>query len=147
MNEQFLLGARNQAFTTEYVGGIETVKSLQMEPQLSARYSDYLAEYLRSGFSVRQIGNTYNTISNGLEQMMTLLILIIGAYTVMTNTDFTIGMLIAFQMYASKVSQPMQRVLLGLQPLTPEGGKNLFEATTAYLLRVQAGIQCFASIR
>ncbi|EFK97813.1 toxin secretion ABC transporter ATP-binding protein, partial [sediment metagenome] len=113
MNEQFLLGARNQAFTTEYVGGIETVKSLQMEPQLSARYSDYLAEYLRSGFSVRQIGNTYNTISNGLEQMMTLLILIIGAYTVMTNTDFTIGMLIAFQMYASKVSQPMLR-LVGL---------------------------------
>ncbi len=47
LNEQFMLGARNQAFTTEYVGGLETVKSLQMEPQLNARYSDYLAEYLR----------------------------------------------------------------------------------------------------
>ena len=113
MNEQFMLGARNQAFTIEYVSGIETVKSLQMEPQLSARYSDYLAEYLRSGFSVRQIGNTYNTISNALEQMMTLLILIFGAYTVMTTPEFTIGMLIAFQMYASKVSQPMLR-LVGL---------------------------------
>ena len=113
MNEQFMLGARNQAFTTEYVGGLETVKSLQMEPQLNARYSDYLAEYLRSGFSVRQIGNTYNVISNGLEQMMTLLILIVGAYTVMNNSDFSIGMLIAFQMYASKVSQPMLR-LVGL---------------------------------
>src|SRR5512143_2426935 len=54
LNEQFLLGARNQAFTTEYVAGLETVKSLQMEPQLNARYSDYLAEYLRTGFSVRQ---------------------------------------------------------------------------------------------
>ena len=40
LNEQFLLGARNQAFTTEYVAGLETVKSLQMEPQLKARYSD-----------------------------------------------------------------------------------------------------------
>ncbi len=114
MNEQFMLGARNQAFTTEYVGGIETVKSLQMEPQLSARYSDYLAEYLRSGFTVRQIGNTYNVVSNGLEQLMTLLILVIGAYTVMNNQpSFTIGMLIAFQMYSSKVSQPMLR-LVGL---------------------------------
>ncbi|OIR13934.1 toxin RTX-I translocation ATP-binding protein [mine drainage metagenome] len=113
MNEQFLLGARNQAFTTEYVGGMETVKSLQMEPQLNARYSDYLAEYLRSGFGVRQIGNTYNVVSNGLEQMMTLLILVVGAYTVMNSSDFTIGMLIAFQMYASKVSQPMLR-LVGL---------------------------------
>ncbi|OIQ99416.1 toxin RTX-I translocation ATP-binding protein [mine drainage metagenome] len=113
LNEQFMLGARNQAFTTEYVGGLETVKSLQMEPQLNARYSDYLAEYLRSGFGVRQIGNTYNVVSNGLEQMMTLLILVVGAYTVMNNSDFTIGMLIAFQMYASKVSQPMLR-LVGL---------------------------------
>ncbi len=84
-----------------------------MEPQLNARYSDYLAEYLRSGFSVRQIGNTYNTVSNGLEQMMTLLILVVGAWTVMTTNDFTIGMLIAFQMYSSKVSQPMLR-LVGL---------------------------------
>lgn len=125
MNEQFLLGARNQAFTTEYVAGIETVKSLQMEPQLNARYSDYLAEYLRSGFTVRQIGNTYNTASNALEQLMTLLILIVGAYTVMNSsatsgqagsgsgTVFTIGMLVAFQMYASRVSQPMLR-LVGL---------------------------------
>jgi subfamily B ATP-binding cassette protein HlyB/CyaB len=96
-----------------FVSGLETVKSLQMEPQLYARYSDYLAEYLRSGFGVRQIGNTYNVISNGLEQMMTLLILVVGAYTVMTTNDFTIGMLIAFQMYSSKVSQPMLR-LVGL---------------------------------
>ncbi|MEO6975596.1 MAG: hypothetical protein ABI144_06925, partial [Gallionella sp.] len=59
-----------------------------------ARYSDYLAEYLNSGFKVRQIGNTYNAVSN--------------------------------QMFASRVSQPMLRVLLGLQPLT----------TTAYPLRV-----------
>ena len=113
LNEQFLLGARNQAFTTEYVAGLETVKSLQMEPQLNARYSDYLAEYLRSGFSVRQIGNTYNVVSNGMEQMMTLLILVLGAYIVMNNTNFTVGMLIAFQMFASRLSQPMLR-LVGL---------------------------------
>ncbi len=113
LNEQFLLGARNQAFTTEYIAGLETVKSLQMEPQLNARYSNYLAEYLRSGFSVRQIGNTYNVFANSMEQMMTLLILVLGAYTVMNSTDFTIGMLVAFQMFASRLSQPMLR-LVGL---------------------------------
>lgn len=113
LNEQFLLGARNQAFTTEYVSGLETVKSLQMEPQLNARYSDYLADYLRSGFQVRQIGNTYNVIANGLEQLMTMLILVVGAWTVMRNPDFSIGMLVAFQMFAGRVSQPMLR-LVGL---------------------------------
>ncbi len=113
LNEQFLIGARNQAFVTEYVAGLETVKSLQMEPQLKARYSDYLAEYLRSGFEVRQIGNTYNVLANGLEQLMTMLVLVVGAYIVMSGSDFTIGMLVAFQMFSGRVSQPMLR-LVGL---------------------------------
>lgn len=111
MNEQFLLGARNQAFATEYVSGIETVKSLQMEPQVNARYADYLAEYLRSGFEVRQIGNTYNVAANSIEQLMTLLILVVGAYLVMNGSDFTIGMLVAFQMFAGRLSQPMLRIV------------------------------------
>lgn len=113
LNEQFLLGARNQAFTTEYIAGIETVKSLQMEPQLKARYGDYLADYLRSGFAVRQIGNSYNVAANGLEQLMTLMILVLGAWQVMHSADFTVGMLVAFQMFASRLSQPMLR-LVGL---------------------------------
>ena len=114
LNEQFLLGARNQAFATEYIAGLETVKSLQMEPQVQARYNHYLAEYLRSGFSVRQIANTYNVLANGLEQTMGLLILVVRAtFLVMNGDAFTIGMLVAFQMFASRVSQPMLR-LVGL---------------------------------
>ena len=106
LNDQFLIGARNQAFVTEYVAGMETVKSLQMEPQLRSRYGDFLAQYLACGFSVRQIANTYNVFANGIEQLMALLILTVGAYQVMNGTDFTIGMLVAFQMFAAHVSQP-----------------------------------------
>jgi ATP-binding cassette, subfamily B, bacterial HlyB/CyaB len=113
LNEQFLLGARNQAFATEYIAGLETVKSLQMEPQVKVRYNDYLAEYLRSGFSVRQIANTYNVLANGLEQTLGLLILVMGATFVMSGGAFTIGMLVAFQMFTSRVSQPLLR-LVGL---------------------------------
>jgi subfamily B ATP-binding cassette protein HlyB/CyaB len=113
LQEQFQLGARNQAFLTEYVVGLETVKSLQMEPQLNSKYSGYLASYLQAGFATRQLGNTYNTTSNLLEQLMTLLILGIGAYTVMHSTTFTIGMLVAFQMFSGRLSQPMLR-LVGL---------------------------------
>ena len=113
LNEQFLLGARNQAFATEYIAGLETVKSLQMEPQVKVRYNDYLAEYLRSGFAVRQIANTYNVLANGLEQTLGLLILVVGATFVMSGDAFTIGMLVAFQMFTSRVSQPLLR-LVGL---------------------------------
>ena len=81
-----------------------------MEPQLSARYGDYLADYLQAGFPMKQIANTYNVVANGVEQLMSLLILVFGAYTVMHDSTFTIGMLIAFQMFAGWVSQPMVRM-------------------------------------
>jgi subfamily B ATP-binding cassette protein HlyB/CyaB len=110
LNRQFLLGARSQAFVTEYVAGIETVKSLQMEPHLESRYDDYLAAYLTASFSTRQLSNTYNVAANALEQAMTLAILCVGALLVMRNDGFTIGMLVAFQMLATRVSQPMLRL-------------------------------------
>ncbi|OGA03228.1 MAG: ABC transporter [Betaproteobacteria bacterium RIFCSPLOWO2_02_FULL_62_17] len=110
LNRQFLLGARNQAFLTEYLSGMETVKSLQMEPRLESRYEDYLAAYLAAGFSTRALSNTYNTVANALEQAMTLLILCVGALMVMRNDGFTVGMLVAFQMFAGRMSQPMLRL-------------------------------------
>ncbi|MDP2880433.1 MAG: peptidase domain-containing ABC transporter [Azonexus sp.] len=113
LNHQFMLGARNQSFLTEYVAGMATVKSLQMEADLDRKYGDYLAQYLAAGFSTKQVGNTYNVFSNGLEQVMTLAILIVGALLVMQNDGFTVGMLVAFQMFAGRMSQPLLR-LVGL---------------------------------
>jgi len=113
LNRQFVLGARNQSFVTEYVGGIATVKSLQMEAYLEKRYGDYLASYLGAGFSTQRVSNTYNVAANGLEQAMTLSILIVGATLVMRSDGFTVGMLVAFQMFTSRMSQPLLR-LVGL---------------------------------
>ena len=111
LNRQFLLGARNQSFLTEYVSGIATVKSLQMEPHLEQKYGGYLADYLAAGFTTRQVSNTYNVLANGLEQAMTLSILVVGALLVMQNDGFTVGMLVAFQMFAGRMSQPMLRIV------------------------------------
>lgn len=111
LNQQFLLGARNQAFLTEYVSGMETVKSLQMEPQLNKKFGEYLAAYLAAGFSTRQIANTANTVANMLEQTITLTVLCVGAWIVMNTTNMTIGMLVAFQMFAGRLSGPMLRMV------------------------------------
>ncbi len=111
LNQQFLLGARNQAFLTEYVSGMDTVKSLQMEPQLKSRFGDYLASYLAASFKTRQLANSYNVAANTLEQFLTLGILCVGAWMVMNNQGMTIGMLVAFQMFASRLSGPMLRMV------------------------------------
>lgn len=113
LNCQFMLGARNQAFLTEYLSGMATVKSLQMEADIDRKYDDLLAQYLVAGFRTKHVGNTYNVVANGIEQVMTLSILVVGALLVMRNDGFTVGMLVAFQMFASRMSQPMLR-LVGL---------------------------------
>jgi subfamily B ATP-binding cassette protein HlyB/CyaB len=110
LNRQFMLGARNQAFMTEYIAGVETVKTLQFEPVLERRFGDYLASYLAAGFTTRQLANSYNVVANSLEQLMTIAVLLVGALLVMKNDGFTIGMLVAFQMFAARMAQPMMRI-------------------------------------
>jgi subfamily B ATP-binding cassette protein HlyB/CyaB len=113
LNEQFLLGARNQAFVTEHLAAMETVKSLQLEWRLEQRYGDYLAAYLAAAFRTRAVANGYHVIAGALEQFMMLGILCVGAWLVMSNAGMTIGMLVAFQMFAGRLSQPLLR-LVGL---------------------------------
>ena len=113
LNHQFMLGARNQAFLTEYVSGMETVKSLQMEPQLKQTFGNYLSAYLNASFDSRKLSITYNTAANTLDQLQTLAILCVGAWLVMHNSNFTIGMLVAFQMFSGRLSGPVLR-LVGL---------------------------------
>ena len=110
LNRQFLAGSRNQAFVTEYLTGMETVKSLQMEPRLKSRYHDLLASYLAASFDARRLSGTYGVLAALIEQMMTLTVLIAGAWMVMQGEGFTIGMLVAFQMFSSRLSQPLLRM-------------------------------------
>jgi len=113
LNEQFRRGVASQAFLTECVAGIETVKSLQSEPQLSMQYRNVLAENLRGGFTTGQLANTYSSWANTLEQIMSVIVLVLGVGIVMTSMDLTVGMLVAFQMFSSRISQPLLR-LVGL---------------------------------
>jgi subfamily B ATP-binding cassette protein HlyB/CyaB len=66
--------------------------------------------YLAAGFGTRGLANSYNVAANALEQLMTLAILVAGALLVMRNDGFTIGMLVAFQMFAGRMAQPMLRI-------------------------------------
>jgi len=110
INEQFLVGARNQAFVTEHVAAMETVKSLQMEPQVAARFGRNLADYLRASFATRQLSNSYGVLAGALEQTLSVAVLGVGAWLVMTDPGFTIGMLVAFQMFSARLAQPALRL-------------------------------------
>jgi subfamily B ATP-binding cassette protein HlyB/CyaB len=110
INDQFLAGARNQAFVTEHVAAMETVKALQMEPQVAARFGRNMADYLRASFATRQLANSYGVLASAVEQTLSVAVLGVGAWMVMTQEGFTIGMLVAFQMFAGRLAQPALRL-------------------------------------
>ncbi len=110
LDAQFLCGARNQALVTEHLAGIETVKSLQMEASLARRYDDGLGAYLAASLATRRLGNAYSTLAGALEQLLGAAVLCAGALLVMRGGDFTIGMLVAFQMFSGRLTQPLLRL-------------------------------------
>jgi subfamily B ATP-binding cassette protein HlyB/CyaB len=110
IDRQFLAGARNQAFVTEYVSAMETVKSLQLEPQLAGRFARNLGDYLGASFATRHLANLYGVGAGALEQALAVAVLAAGALLVMTTEGFTIGMLVAFQMFSSRLAQPALRL-------------------------------------
>jgi subfamily B ATP-binding cassette protein HlyB/CyaB len=111
LDAQFLIGAGNQAFVTEHVGSSETIKSLQIEPRLAERYASMLHDYLWAGLRTRELANSASSVCGALEQLMTLVLLCSGAWLVMHNDGFTVGMLVAFQMFSSRLSQPVLRLV------------------------------------
>lgn len=110
IDQQFLAGARHQAFVTERLAAIETVKSLQLEPVLSRRFDALFSESLAAGFRTRQLANSLNVSVQFLEQTMALSVLCAGAWLVVDGAAFTVGALIAFQMFASRLTAPVLRI-------------------------------------
>jgi subfamily B ATP-binding cassette protein HlyB/CyaB len=111
LDAEFQAGARVQAFATEHLAGIETVKTVQMETPVQQRYEALLTQQLQTALATRQLSNSFQVAAGALEQAMTLGILFVGAWLAMTTRDFTIGMLVAFQMFAARLSQPVLRAV------------------------------------
>lgn len=109
-NEQAQLGAKLQGFMTEHVSASETLKSLQLENHAGHRFAEINQAYLAATLKTKELGNAYSSFMQVTEQLMNAGVLCLGAYLAMTTTDLTIGMLVAFQMFASKVSQPLLKL-------------------------------------
>lgn len=110
LDKKFQYGAENQAFLTESISGVETVKACAVEPQMQRKWEDQLAKYVNASFRTQCIGNVSNQIAGFISKLTTLGIIFFGAYAVMAG-DMTIGMLVAFNMLAGQVSGPILKLV------------------------------------
>jgi subfamily B ATP-binding cassette protein HlyB/CyaB len=109
VEEKFKRGAENQAFLVEAVTGIETLKSMAVEPQMQRRWEEQLAGYVGSSFRVANLGNYASQSIQLVSKLATAGILYFGAKAVISG-ELTVGELVAFNMLASRVSQPVLRL-------------------------------------
>ncbi|WP_244141646.1 ABC transporter transmembrane domain-containing protein, partial [Burkholderia gladioli] len=79
LNEKFARGADNQSFLVEAVSGVETVKSMSVEPQFTKKWEMQLAAYVASGFRVTQLGNIGQQLIQYIGKLVSLVTLILGA--------------------------------------------------------------------
>ena len=106
---KFDRGAENQAFLVETVSGVETLKALAVEPQIQKRWEEQLATYVRASFHVLSLGNSASQAVQFISKVVTAAILYFGAKAVIDG-DMTVGELVAFNMLAGRVAQPVLRL-------------------------------------
>lgn len=109
LNESFARGAENQAFLVETINGIDTLKSMSVEPQITRKWDNQLAAYVSAGFKTQTLSNIANESVSLIGKLVTVATLWLGARLVIDG-QLSVGQLIAFNMLAGRVSQPIIRL-------------------------------------
>lgn len=109
LQEKFNRGAENQAFLVETITGIDTVKAMAVEPQWTRKWDQQLAAYVSAGFRTVSLSTLANAGVSLVGKLVTVLTLYFGAKLVIDG-KLSIGQLIAFNMLAGHVAQPVMRL-------------------------------------
>lgn len=109
LNEKFLRGAENQSFLVETLSGMDTVKSMAVEPRWQQRWDKQLAAYVSAGLASTHTGILASGGVSLVSKLVTAAIMWIGALEVIENR-LTVGELVAFNMLAGQVSSPILRM-------------------------------------
>ena len=109
LDEKFARGAENQALLVETVTGIQTVKATALEPAMARRWDSQLAAYVSASFRTQTLAGFAHEGVNLIGKLVNAATLWYGAHLVIEG-QLTVGMFVAFNMFAGRVSQPIMRM-------------------------------------
>lgn len=109
LQESFARGAENQAFLVEAINGIDTLKAMAVEPQITRKWDNQLAEYVSAGFKTQTLSTIAHETVGFISKLVTVSTLWVGARLVIEG-HLSVGQLVAFNMLAGRVSQPIIRL-------------------------------------
>jgi len=109
LDEKFQRGAENQAFLTESVVAIETVKALAVAPQMQRRFEEQLSAHVNASLRVVSLCNLAGQTAGLLNRLSTVLLLWMGARLVLGH-ELSVGELVAFSLFAGRVNALILRL-------------------------------------
>ena len=109
LHEKFNRGAENQAFLVETISGIDTVKAMAVESHWTRKWDNQLAAYVSSSFRTATVSTFANSGVTLISKLVTVATMYVGALLVIEG-KLTVGQLIAFNMLAGQVAQPVMRL-------------------------------------
>ncbi|NJL61141.1 MAG: type I secretion system permease/ATPase [Methylacidiphilales bacterium] len=110
LNETFDRGADNQSFLVETITGIHAIKAHAAERKSRRRWEGLFSRYIRTSFKASTTSNIGSNIGDFLTNFSYVIILWFGARLVI-DQKLTIGGLVAFQMLAARVTDPILRLV------------------------------------
>ncbi|MEX4004621.1 type I secretion system permease/ATPase [Paraburkholderia sp. EG285A] len=109
LDAKFNRSAENQSFLVETISGIDTVKAMAVEPRWTQKWDKQLAAYVAAGLSVNNVAAIANSGVTLISKLVNVAIMWWGAKLVI-DQKMTVGELVAFNMLAGQVSNPILRL-------------------------------------
>ncbi|MBX5192415.1 type I secretion system permease/ATPase [Rhizobium sp. NZLR3b] len=109
VKEKFNRGAASQQFLVEAIVGVHTVKSAAVEPVMQAQWEEKLAAYVRTAFDTTLLSIGGQNAIQYVSKLSTAALLLFGAKAVIDG-ELSVGSLVAFNMIAGQVTQPVLRL-------------------------------------
>lgn len=94
----------------EDINGIETIKSLNAEQNSYNRVDHEFVKYLKKSFTYSKLDLTQQAIKTGIQLIMNVVILWVGARLVMNNV-LSIGQLMTYNALLSYFTNPIQNII------------------------------------
>lgn len=109
VTRQYEFNADNTAFLSETITGMETVKTSATEAGFIRQWEQQLAQYVRASFQANVVG-IWAGQGIGLIQKMTSALLLWWGVVLVMKGQLSPGELVAFNMLAGHVTQPILRL-------------------------------------
>ncbi|MFY8100358.1 MAG: ABC transporter transmembrane domain-containing protein, partial [Allorhizobium sp.] len=109
IEEKFNRAALSQQFLVESVVGVQTIKASAIEPVMRQQWEERLAAYVKTGFEATMLGTLGQNAIQYVDKLSRALLLLFGAKAVIDG-ELSVGSLVAFNMIAAQVAQPILRL-------------------------------------